>query len=263
MLRNLFIFCFCCFAQLLTSSAYICQSTVDVNRSPVIGVLAQETWNDGRPPNNTVIVAGYVKYLEMAGAQVVPVLLNKSDQYYDTLYRKLNGLLLPGGILLNDSIYMRTAKIFWLKATNNNTDLSWRSHAERRRNFFPIWGTCLGKTFFVVYISGLDHPTVIILLKCLNQHCWTSTSKNNSNFKSSRTGMEAMLDFISGEPSRFTRCNAFDTADPVNLTYSNEALRETSSLFRDAPETMLNVSCLCVDFSFKRWCFYRLLRKLD
>ena len=198
MYQKLLFFGFCFFSQLLIGSSYICNSTVEVNRSPVIGVLAQETWNDGLPPNNTVIVAGYVKYLEMAGAQVVPVLLNKSSEYYDTLYRKLNGLLLPGGILLNDSIYMKTAKLFWLKATNNNTDLSWRPHAERRRNYFPIWGTCLG--------------------------------------------MEAMLDFISGEPSRFTRCSAFDTADPVNLTFSNEKLRETSSLFRQAPTPMLDVS---------------------
>lgn len=148
--RKFFLFLVLCSVQLLTGSGYICNSTVTTNRSPVIGVLAQETWNDGLPPNNTVIVAGYVKYLEMAGAQVVPVLLNKSDEYYDTLYNKLNGLLLPGGSLLNDSIYMRTAAKFWLKATNNNTNLSWRSNAERKCNFFPIWGTCLGKNGFAL-----------------------------------------------------------------------------------------------------------------
>lgn len=140
----------------------------------------------------------YIPISEMAGAQVVPVLLNKDDAYYDHLYSKLNGLLLPGGALLNDSIYMKTAQIFWIKATNNNTKLNWRPNEERSANFFPIWGTCLG--------------------------------------------FEAMFDLISGEPSRFARCNAFDTASTVQLTKTNERLREYSRLFRNAPYRVLNVS---------------------
>ena len=56
--------------------------------------------------------------------------------------------------------------------------------------------------------------------------------------------MEAMLDLISGEPSRFTRCNAYDTSDPVNLTGSNTALRQAGTLFRGAPSTILNVSAI-------------------
>ena len=141
------LFLVVCSVQLLIAGGYICNSTVTTNQSPVIGVFAQEIYNDDLPPNNTVIVAGYVKYLEMAGAQVVPVFLNKSNEYYDNLYSKLNGLLLPGGQLLNNSIYVKTAKKFWIKATNNNTDLSWRSNTERKCNFFPIWGTCLGEEF--------------------------------------------------------------------------------------------------------------------
>lgn len=143
MIHQLLLLSICFSVQFLASDGYICNSKVSVEQSPVIGVLAQETWNNGLPPNNSVIVAGYVKFLEMAGAQVVPVLLNKSDDYYDTLYRKLNGLLLPGGA--PGSGYSKVAEIFWLKATNNNPDLSWRSPDERERNYFPIWGTCLGR----------------------------------------------------------------------------------------------------------------------
>ena len=142
------------FHQFSLINGYICDSKVSVNQSPVIGVLAQETRNEGNKPNNSVIVAGYVKWLEMAGAQVVPVLLNKNDNYYDELYSKLNGLLLPGGILLKDSIYMKTGKIFWDKATNNNAKLAWRSSEERKLNYFPIWGTCLGMEAMFDFISG-------------------------------------------------------------------------------------------------------------
>ena len=145
MIARKFLFFVFCSVLLSKANGYICNSTVMTQKSPVIGIMAQEIWNDGLPPNNTVIVAGYVKYLEMAGAQVVPVFLNQSEEYYDKLYSKLNGLLLPGGVLLPDSIYYKTAKIFWMKATNNNSELSWRSNSERSCNFFPIWGTCLGR----------------------------------------------------------------------------------------------------------------------
>lgn len=97
----------------------------------------------------------------MAGALVVPVLLNKNDQYYDDLYNKINGILLPGGSLLNDSIIMKTAKKFWIKATNNNTKLDWRSKDERKANYFPIWGTCLGNHVFLKNTS--IHYQLLIL----------------------------------------------------------------------------------------------------
>lgn len=51
-----------------------------------------------------------------------------------------------------------------------------------------------------------------------------------------------MFDFISGEPSRFTKCDAFDIKNAVHLTKSNERLRENTKLFRNAPIKILNVN---------------------
>lgn len=59
--------------------------------------------------------------------------------------------------------------------------------------------------------------------------------------------MEFMLDFISGEPSRLTRCNAFDTANSVHLTRPNEKMREKTKLFKNAPVKILNVSLRVLD----------------
>ena len=43
------------------------------------------------------IGAAYVKYLESAGARVVPILTYKDDRYYEELFKHLNGILFPGG----------------------------------------------------------------------------------------------------------------------------------------------------------------------
>ena len=40
---------------------------------------------------NVYLPETYVKYLESAGARVVPVLINQTDEYYATLYQSLNG----------------------------------------------------------------------------------------------------------------------------------------------------------------------------
>lgn len=51
--------------QMILHSLCCFQLLVTTNESPVIGILAQETWNDGLAPNNSVIVASYVKFLGM------------------------------------------------------------------------------------------------------------------------------------------------------------------------------------------------------
>ena len=43
------------------------------------------------------IAASYVKYLEMAGARVVPLIYNQPSDDIDTLLKGINGILFPGG----------------------------------------------------------------------------------------------------------------------------------------------------------------------
>ena len=43
------------------------------------------------------IAASYVKYLESAGARVIPVLTNQSDDYYEMIFENTSGVLFPGG----------------------------------------------------------------------------------------------------------------------------------------------------------------------
>ena len=72
-----------------------------INYRPIVGILAQELSSSLEPwygDNYTSYIgAAYVKYVEQAGARVVPVLINQTDEYYDTIFKSTNGLLIPGG----------------------------------------------------------------------------------------------------------------------------------------------------------------------
>lgn len=48
--------------------------------------------------NYSYIAASYVKYIQMSGAQVVPIFSYTKDKaYFDNLLPQLNGVLFPGG----------------------------------------------------------------------------------------------------------------------------------------------------------------------
>ena len=48
--------------------------------------------------NYSYIAASYVKYIQMSGAQVVPIFAySKKMTYFDNLLPKINGVLFPGG----------------------------------------------------------------------------------------------------------------------------------------------------------------------
>ena len=47
--------------------------------------------------NYTYIAASYVKFIQMSGAQVVPIFAFNSTQYLDDILSKVNGVLFTGG----------------------------------------------------------------------------------------------------------------------------------------------------------------------
>ena len=66
----------------------------------------------------------------------MPVLLGRPKRYYQEIFNRTNGLLLPGGSqgIQPDDIYTEEGKLLWdmAKEANDNGD------------YYPIWGTCLG-----------------------------------------------------------------------------------------------------------------------
>ncbi|XP_039971601.1 zgc:171566 [Xiphias gladius] len=107
-----------------------------LNNRPIVGVLAQENLpGDQFAQGSSYIAASYVKYLEGAGARVVPIRINRTEEEYAKIFYSINGLLLPGGdVDLQTSQFSRAAKIFY--------DLALR--ANNAGDYFPIWGTCQG-----------------------------------------------------------------------------------------------------------------------
>lgn len=65
-------------------------------QNPVIGVYTQ-THADTATLKNSYIAASYVKFIEMSGAQVVPIYSFADTTEVLALLKKINGVLFPGG----------------------------------------------------------------------------------------------------------------------------------------------------------------------
>ncbi|XP_069387608.1 gamma-glutamyl hydrolase-like isoform X2 [Paralichthys olivaceus] len=103
-----------------------------LNSRPIIGVLAQEACKEQRTTaGSSYIAASYVKFLESAGARVVPVRVNLTEEEYTEIFNSINGLVLPGG------------------------------EANDASDYFPIWGSCLGfqQLTFLTAKENLLTPT--------------------------------------------------------------------------------------------------------
>ncbi|XP_072267228.1 gamma-glutamyl hydrolase isoform X1 [Pyxicephalus adspersus] len=132
------------FTRSWSSSVY--STDPPTNNRPVIGIVAQETHFENLLPNGrSYIAASYVKTLESAGARVIPIRINLSNEEYVKIFSVINGILLPGGgVDLKTSEYARVSKIFYDLAIAAND----------RGDYFPIWGTCLGFEQLTVLTSG-------------------------------------------------------------------------------------------------------------
>ncbi|KAH8295751.1 hypothetical protein KR018_006802 [Drosophila ironensis] len=123
--------------------------------TPIIGVLTQEVYTDGLISRHfenktSYIAASYVKYLEGAGAQVVPIWIGRNRSYYEDLMQKINGVLLPGGST-------------WFNQSNGYADagehiIQLAVELNDRGTFMPVWGTCLGMELLVYKLAkGTEH----------------------------------------------------------------------------------------------------------
>ncbi|XP_008214312.2 chitobiosyldiphosphodolichol beta-mannosyltransferase isoform X2 [Nasonia vitripennis] len=116
------------------------KKNVVVNERPIIGILSQEIsykLNEVYPGMyDSYIAASYVKYIESAGARVVPIWIGQPVSYYKDILGKINGVLFPGGsTYFNQSNgYADAGAVIYKIAKKFN----------KQGDFFPIWGTCLG-----------------------------------------------------------------------------------------------------------------------
>eukprot|EP01017_Pseudomicrothorax_dubius_P035658 TRINITY_DN5032_c0_g1_i2.p1 TRINITY_DN5032_c0_g1~~TRINITY_DN5032_c0_g1_i2.p1 ORF type:complete len:202 (-),score=11.96 TRINITY_DN5032_c0_g1_i2:55-660(-) len=114
----------------------------DMTSSPIIGILTQPVVPTfpGKPVGYTYIAASYVKYAEMAGARVVPILYDLPRDQIELLLNSINGVIFTGGdsvLVTPDGIltpFGETFKFIYDKAVEFN----------QNGDFFPIIGMCMG-----------------------------------------------------------------------------------------------------------------------
>ncbi|XP_069322559.1 gamma-glutamyl hydrolase isoform X2 [Eulemur rufifrons] len=156
----------CVLALLLCGAASSRLSRIlgDTAKKPIIGILMQKCRNKVmRNLGRYYIAASYVKYLESAGARVVPIRLDLTNNEYETLFKSINGVLFPGGSVdLKRSDYARVAKIFYKLAIQSFDD----------GDYFPVWGTCL----------GFEELSLLVAEECLLTLTYTIGIKMPLNF---------------------------------------------------------------------------------
>eukprot|EP00511_Aplanochytrium_stocchinoi_P010897 CAMPEP_0204867784 /NCGR_PEP_ID=MMETSP1348-20121228/24137_1 /ASSEMBLY_ACC=CAM_ASM_000700 /TAXON_ID=215587 /ORGANISM="Aplanochytrium stocchinoi, Strain GSBS06" /LENGTH=290 /DNA_ID=CAMNT_0052020385 /DNA_START=169 /DNA_END=1038 /DNA_ORIENTATION=+ len=120
-----------------------------INDRPIIGIFTQpgEYQIDGETFFE-YIAGSYVKYIESAGARVVPVRYQNSKEELQSLFSKLNGVLLPGGgtELIPGEPYYEAGVALWEYVKTDPT--------------FPIFGTCLGFELLSCLASGSDSALI-------------------------------------------------------------------------------------------------------
>lgn len=113
------------------------------NERPVIAILSQP--GDPAPPGRSYIAASYVKWVEAAGARVVPILPDMREDEVRRRFDASNGLLLPGGgaRLRSGHPYFDTASLLLRLALAAND----------RGDYYPVHGTCLGMEALAIIVG--------------------------------------------------------------------------------------------------------------
>jgi len=116
-----------------------------VNNRPIVGILTQPVDPQFDQYGNSYIAASYVKYIESAGARVVPVLHNSTFDELEEMFNSINGLFFPGGgASLNDTQLFYSAQYLYKLAleANDNGD------------YFPLFGHCMGFELLSILTSN-------------------------------------------------------------------------------------------------------------
>ena len=113
------------------------QSDTNEERGPIIAVMAQPLGNA-----TDYLPASYVKWLELGGARVVPVMYEATDREVDAIFANTNGLLLIGG----DAPVCSAARRFLANAVS----------AAKAGDAYPIWGTCDGFEWLMQMAAEAD-----------------------------------------------------------------------------------------------------------
>ena len=110
--------------------------------TPSVNLLASDARDVGESSGKQYMAASYVKWLELAGARVMPLSYAATDDEVDAAFAQVNGALFMGG----GAKLPPAARRLWGNAVAANA----------RGDTFPVWGTCLGFEWVMQLASGDD-----------------------------------------------------------------------------------------------------------
>ncbi|XP_057306280.1 gamma-glutamyl hydrolase-like [Hydractinia symbiolongicarpus] len=180
--RRIFFFCFFInrFAHILTTEKYV----EEINERPIVAVpvmrITDKTLIKLNPAlkGKNYLSAGYVKFIEMSGGRVVPILPEMTDEEVKHIFNSVNGLLFPGGeISLNGSGYhIMVNKLLELAVKANEDGV-----------VFPVLGICRGMQALIVHDAeeGLFSLTLTNSSNYTATVRWNTQELKNSSFLSS------------------------------------------------------------------------------
>jgi gamma-glutamyl hydrolase len=183
---------------LLTATIVASVPTECKNSYPIIGIFSQPSYsNEGNCGGDCLyIAASYVKYIEAAGARVVPINYYADESELEILFNSLNGFLFPGGA---NNLPPSAQYIFDRTVEANDAG-----------DFMPLQGTCLGFEWLLIAASRnqsiLDPPY-------------------NSNSRMDAMNLSLPLDFTSAAPTSKLFANAWGSVYAIfeteNVTMNN------------------------------------------
>lgn len=156
----------------------------DINLAPVIGILAiPSEYTEYDPSEWNYLAASYPKYIEAAGARVVPVQWDLPHDNLTQILHSLNGFLITGG----SSAFADPTNSSKLTPFGQTLEIIINEVIKMNDNgtHFPLWGTCMGFQAIVCIIAGQSSGNYA----CLRQtEGFVKVSKNISLYNVSREG---------------------------------------------------------------------------
>eukprot|EP00744_Colponema_vietnamica_P005548 GILI01008122.1.p1 GENE.GILI01008122.1~~GILI01008122.1.p1 ORF type:complete len:407 (+),score=93.92 GILI01008122.1:97-1221(+) len=154
--------------------------------NPVVAILTQPTADfvDNAPQfasqYKSYLAASYVKWLESAGARVMPIRYDVSEKELLTALDQVNGVLFMGGAVLTPAYNQTVTRV-----------LKYATAANQKGDYFPLWGTCQGFEALIMQVvpdnRGFD------LLKRVVGDDFTITLNQDQVKKAAKSGASRLF----------------------------------------------------------------------
>lgn len=221
------------------------------NQAPIIGIYTQSDQSDeptsvsdgakAEVSNYSYIAASYVKYIQMSGAQVVPIFAYSNQSYFDQLLPKINGVLFPGtSTSIQEATPISISELHGPRTLSISSNMLWKKI--KKGTFFQFGVHVLACNFLPIWLVAMmirpslmlgarsrsetplkSSPTVSCLGTC--PHRWDTTPKTETESSTLIiTSPSLRITLIAANPSRI-----FGQLKPIR------------------PVLITNAFCLCLE----------------